>query len=428
MQKIKKIYKKVGTKIFSNSLWMICEKFISLFSVLIINALIAKYVGPEIFGKIAYASSIFVFVQTLAWFGTQNILHKRLSENIKSGLYLSYSTQYLRRLTVAFSSILVLIYFGLYESPIVLFFGFANALAAYFIISDYYAIYNNSVLSSRLNVLANVIGMLVALLVRAIIIHFNLDYIYLTIPIVLISLIPYFIKRKFFYQRNSKINLNLRSHYLYNKYIIYTGGALLLSTISVAVYNQISNIYLAKLVGFNELGVFNAAMLLGGSWVFVINAISISFFSKIYSEKNDKNIMHYMGILIVFTLGISICVLFLFFMFGEIVVNYLYGEKFKELNFIVPYIILAATLSCLGSITYRYMLKYNAYKYLMVKMLLLSLISIFTSYIFIKKNGVYGAVYNYILIEFLSLTIFNYFFHKGRVLRMHLSVFKINGG
>lgn len=427
MQSIKKIYKILGDKVLKNSLWMIFEKFISLFSVLIINALIAKYVGPEVFGKIAYATSIFIFVQTLAWYGTQNILHKRLSENIKSGLNVSSSTQHLRRLILIISSILVLIYLGLYESSTVLFFGVANAIAAYFIVLDYYTIYNNTILNSKLNVLANMAGILVALLARGILLYFNCNYFFLTIPIILITFIPYVIKRSFFYKEVCKINISVRHQIRYNRYIFLTGGALLLSTISVAVYNQISNIYLAKLVGFEDLGIFNAAMLMGASWVFIINAVSISFFSKIYSEKNEAKITQYLGILNILTIVVSLFVMFFFFMFGELIIDYLYGEKFKELNSIILYIIFASTLSSLGSITYRYMLKYNAYKYLMIKMFILSLISIVTSYLFIKEIGLYGAVYNYILIEFLSLTFFNYFFQRGRVLRMHLSIFRVFG-
>ena len=83
-------------KIFSNSLWMMLEKFLGIFGLIFVNSYMAKYIGPENFGKLAFTTSIFIFVQTLSWFGAQNILFKHFSENVQSGIRLAISTQLMR--------------------------------------------------------------------------------------------------------------------------------------------------------------------------------------------------------------------------------------------------------------------------------------------------------------------------------------------
>ena len=102
-----------SNKIFSNSLWMMLEKVISIFGLIFVNALMAKYIGPENFGKLAFTTSIFLFVQTLAWFGAQNILFKRFSQNAQSGLKLAISTQKMRQFLCVLVSVIALFYLWL---------------------------------------------------------------------------------------------------------------------------------------------------------------------------------------------------------------------------------------------------------------------------------------------------------------------------
>ena len=59
----------IDKKIFYNSAWMMLEKFLGIFGLIFVNSYMAKYIGPESFGKLAFAMSIFVFVQTFSWFG-----------------------------------------------------------------------------------------------------------------------------------------------------------------------------------------------------------------------------------------------------------------------------------------------------------------------------------------------------------------------
>jgi O-antigen/teichoic acid export membrane protein len=122
------------------------EKSVNIIGLIYINALMAKYIGTEDFGKINISTSLFIFVQTLSWFGGQNILFKRMSENTKSGIALAMHTQNQRRIFFLLSASSVLIYLYFFTDIIVFLFG----IATYYIVMDFFSIYNNTQLKSKI--------------------------------------------------------------------------------------------------------------------------------------------------------------------------------------------------------------------------------------------------------------------------------------
>ncbi|WP_180028529.1 oligosaccharide flippase family protein [Acinetobacter sp. YH16032] len=407
-------------KIFSNSLWMMLEKVISIFGLIFVNALMAKYIGPENFGKLAFTTSIFLFVQTLAWFGAQNILFKRFSQNAQSGLKLAISTQKMRQFFCVLVSAIALVYLWLYTDPLTFIFGLGNFIASYFIVSDFYTTYNNSQLISYVNAISNTIGLALALVLRFFLVLFEAEPYTMVYPIIIIALIPYLLRKIYYHQQNKRIYVAHTKKY--NKYLFFTGGSLVFSTLSIVFYTQISNIFLAKFVSFSELAIYNVAMTLGGAWGFVNLALITSFFSKVYEEKQFEVQQKILKQLHIIVLLISGCALSGVLWLGEWVVAWLYGAEYLLSSDILPYIVIGTALSALGTISYRYMIAFNAYKYLAIKMFSMAILSIGISYLLIKEYGILGAVMCYVGVELISLTIANYFFKKGIILKMHANI------
>ena len=51
----------INNKVFSNSIWMILEKIISVFGLLFVTSYVAKYIGPSNFGILTYVASIVIY-------------------------------------------------------------------------------------------------------------------------------------------------------------------------------------------------------------------------------------------------------------------------------------------------------------------------------------------------------------------------------
>lgn len=408
---------------YSNAIWIMLEKSVNIIGLIYINSLMAKYIGPENFGKINISTSIFIFVQTLSWFGGQNIIFKRMSENTKSGIAMAIHTQNLRRIFFLVSSGSVLIYLYFFTDLIVFLFGVANCIATYYIVMDFFSIYNNTQLKSKINTITNVIGLSLALLIRYYIAHFKMPVHYFTIPIVIIPLIPY-IMRLIYFKYTTKIKENSKVAGIYNRHMLYAGGALILSSLSADIYTQISSIFLTKIMSYSYLGIYSVALTIGGAWSFIVLSLVTSFFSKIYSEKNEITVEKLLIKINRIVILLSLIALGGFYLFGGYFIHLLYGDNYMDSVNIIPIIIIGTMFSSLGTICYRYMIKESGYSYLAKKMILCCILTIPLSWVMISSFGINGAAYCFLTVEILSCTLLNYFFRNKTIIKMHLNIFK----
>lgn len=396
------------------------EKFIGIFGVIFVTSYVAKYIGPTNFGKIALSATIFTFVQTLIWFGNQDILFKRVSKNHNSGLLYLSNTQKTRKFLFFLLSFPILATLYLYSDILTFVFGVATAISTYFITQDIYAIYNNAVLKSYINALTNVFGITVALSVRYFIVVWQLDYAYLAIPIILVTLIPYALK-KFIFNRNLRVENLLEKRY--RKYYFVAGSALVLSSLAVSFYTQITSLMLVTMTSTYELGLYATAITIGTAWSFVNFAIITSVMSRIYQEKDEAetySMTAKLNLVIVLT---STCIIVFLAIFGQWIINLLYGLAYEAAYPLLMILAVSTMLSGLGTVAARIMIKYESYAYISKKMLWVAIFSLPISYFMIKSFGLIGAAYSVMLIELLSLTLFNYFYKNGLIFKIHFYPF-----
>ena len=407
-------------KIVSNSLWMMLEKVISIFGLIFVTSYVAKYIGPTNFGKIALATTLFTFVQTLTWFGNQEILFKRVSKNHQSGLNYLSNTQKIRFYLFLFMSLPIL--FGLYifTDLLTLIFGIATAFATYFITQDIYAVYNNAVLHSYINAIVNMVGLSIALAVRYVIVLFEMEYAYLSIPIVLVTLIPYLLKRYWF---NRSLKTPIMNQQKYRKYYFLAGGSLVISTLAISFYTQITSLMLAKLTSLKDLGIYAVAVTLGTAWSFINFAVITSVLSKIYREKDHYQSYVMVAKLNLVILAVSLPVVAVLGLLGPWIIETLYGAAYQDAYQLLIILALSTMLSGLGTIAARLMVKEESYAYISKKMLFVALSALPISYGMIYVYGLIGAAYSVFIIELLSLTVFNYFYKDGLIFKIHLFPF-----
>ncbi|OTG97245.1 oligosaccharide flippase family protein [Acinetobacter sp. ANC 4973] len=407
-------------KIVSNSLWMMLEKVISIFGLIFVTSYVAKYIGPTNFGKIALATTLFAFVQTLTWFGNQEILFKRVSKNHQSGLNYLSNTQKIRFYLFLLMSLPILFTLYIFTDLLTLIFGIATAFATYFITQDIYAVYNNAVLHSYINAIVNMVGLSIALAVRYVIVLFELEYAYLSIPIVLVTLIPYVLKRYWF---NRSLKTPILNQQKYRKYYFLAGGSLVISTLAISFYTQITSLMLAKLTSLKDLGIYAVAVTLGTAWSFINFSVITSVLSKIYREKSHYESYVMIAKLNLVILAVSLSVVTVLGLLGQWLIETLYGAAYQEAYKLLIILALSTMLSGLGTIAARLMVKEESYEYISKKMLFVALSALPISYGMIYAYGLIGAAYSVFIIELLSLTVFNYFYKGGLIFKIHLFPF-----
>lgn len=410
----------LSKKILSNSMWMMLERFVGIFGVIFVMSYVAKYIGPDNFGKLAFATTLFTFVQTLTWFGNQEILFKRVSKNKKSGIKYLVNTQLIRGIIFTIISLPIIFFLFLYSDWLTIIFGLSTALATFFLTQDIYTIYNNATLNSYINAIVNIFGLIIALVVRYIIVTLELEYAYLAIPIVLVTLIPYILKKYIFNKRD-------RSEFVeknkYIKYYFIAGSALVISSFSVIFYTQITSLMLVYLTSTFELGVYSTAVVVGSAWAFINSSIITSVMSNIYKERDYYESYRKIASLNMIIIIISVSVIVFLVLFGEYIIQTLYGEEFTSASKLLIILAMATTCSGLGTVSARFIIKQGDYKYISSKMLCVAFSALPISYVMIKYWGIQGAAYSVLCIEFLSLTFFNYFYQNGLIFKIHFFPF-----
>lgn len=403
----------MSKKIFSNSLWMMSEKLVSIFGLIFVTSFVAKYIGPENFGKLTFASSIFAIIQTIAMFGSENIIFQKTAKDRRFGEYIIDSTRIIRDFMYVSLSLLTLVYIYFFADQLTFIFSVATSIAIYFAVHDVYIIYFNAILQSKINAYCNIFALMISLLVRYCIAKFQLAVELLSVPIILITIIPFFIRKYLFnkvklekgYVTKERVNR-------YRKFMLGIGRKLIFYSLSVAIFTKTSQLFLG-LKSQYDLGIYTVAMTLGNSFYFVLVAIISSYFTQIYIEKDFEQSQKMVAKLSVMIIGICFAVMAFFAVTGHYIVQWLYGAEYASVNDILLFTVVVTLFSGLSTVAEKYLLKFNAYDYLKKKTLYLVAFNLVLTALFVHLWGLKGAITAILITEIMSFTVFNYFYKKG---------------
>lgn len=406
--------------VMSNAAWMMSEKIVSVFGVIFVTSYVAKSFGPAIFGQIAFSASLFSIVQTIAIFGTETILFKSISKSASKGMRLMAVAKSLRLTLLLVLSLPVLLYVWLTMRENFIVFAVASFISAMFVTQDIFSVYNNARLESRMNTVANATGMILSFAISFGVAWFKLSPLLLSLSIVAVTLVPYLIKRSRFYQTNSISPPPRRKRRNYLRYLLHAGLPLAISSVFISIQVKTAQFFLVGVSSAHELGLFTAANTISASWIFIPVAIITSCFSEIFRERDDVAVK-LASRLYGYVMAVSFLMLSLVTLFGDRIINSLYGQDYTQSGNLITLLSLATCFSAMGTVAYRYMVKEGGFNYLLVKVILLVVIGLATSYFFIHSWGLTGAAWSVFVTELLSLTIMNYFFKNGVILKIQLS-------
>ena len=398
-----------------NSIWMMSEKLIAIFGLIFVTSFVAKYIGPENFGKLTFVGSIFAILQTLSLLGTENIIFQKTAKNRKIGENIIYASKRLRDYIYGSLSIITLGGLYFYTDRLTFIFGISTCIAIYFAVHDVYSIYFNAILESKINAYCNITALIISLSVRYLIVLFQLPIETLGIPIILLTLIP-FLLRKYLYTKK-KLSVGIMLPYAIKRYRQYTfavGQKLLLYSLSVAIFTKTAQLFLGLESQF-DLGIYTVAMTLGNSFYFVLLAIISSYFTGIYQEESLEKSQNNVAQLYMVVVVISLFVTLGLYLFGPWVVSVLYGVEFIRVTEILWLAGLVTLFSGLSTIAEKYLIKFNAYEYLKRKTFILVFFNTIFTFSMVKLYGLFGGIYAILITEILSVTLFNYFFRDGLI-------------
>ncbi|MDR7942206.1 oligosaccharide flippase family protein [Enterobacter soli] len=414
------------TKTQKNILWMISEKSISVIGLFFINALVAKYLGPVVIGQIAIATAIFQIIQVAAVFGSDSIFYKRISTNLMGGIQLMMPIFILRSAVFTFFACACIIFFNVQMDLTGIVLVLSICFAYYFYTIDTYTTFNESLLNSRMNALANVTGLIFGLVVRALMVKYKAPVIFFGLPLVIISATPYFLKL-YIFRKEYKSKATIKYKVLRKRFfhLSYAGSILVIPSVIASIYPRLNLLVISFLYGNHDAGIYSVSQTLATSWNFILLSLLTSCLPAIFRENNKSKIINLGARLHLNIILLSIPVIMLMTFLISYIIFYVYGGAYDES--IVPCILLcfATLLSTLGMASSKIIIKFSGYKFLLYKTIFILVLSLVLSYFFTLRFGLIGAALAVIITEIFSLTVFNYLFMRGFILLVHIEIIKV---
>ncbi|MDU4394351.1 MAG: hypothetical protein E7I55_10220 [Acinetobacter ursingii] len=403
-----------------NSVWMILEKGTALFGLLFVISAMAKYIGTELYGYIALSTSIFVLVKSISQLGLDQVYFKYVSKKNNHNDLVLKSTIYL--ISFIYLLISAIVFFIFYERLKGVEWGlFISVAFANFILAiDIRAIHLDAILQSKFNVLANLVGLVVSLSIRFFIVKYKFDPVYFSVPIVLVTLLPFLIRVYVFKIKKNvrKIKMDKKSFLKFSKYYFKVGLPLMVSILSVNIYTQSANLYMGYKGLIGDVGIYSVATLLAGCWCFVPTTLIMSFLPKIYQMKDSLSYIQQAGVVLRGLIVVNFCIIFFLWFVVEWFVNTMYGPNFLRAVFPFKILLISSFFSIIGFFFYRMTMKYSGYSFLAKKMTLTCFFNIVFMFFLVNKFGMIGAAIASLLTEFFSNILLNLFFRDIRMIQV----------
>ncbi|MFG0729880.1 flippase [Photobacterium damselae] len=402
-----------------NILWLSIDKATTLFGSLIVTVFVARYLGPEKMGVFNLALAIIAFILPISQFGIEHLIYNKVSKSNEDAICFIKHTEPLRVLLFICGFFIILIYINSSDYNIeskriiftLLFFSFFSCL-------DVYKYYFDATVNSKLNTYCSQIGFHLSWISRIILVYFKVNVIWFCIPFIINMVIPFLLRYVIF--NREKVNKNRNKISEASKELFKSGLPLAISSLSVIVYTRISQIFLASFLDTKTVGIYNAALVLGQSWVFIPMSILLTFMTKVLSDKDDlRNGFSFISLLMLIS---SLPFIIICFLFSDSIIRYSFGYAFIDASKFIFIIALSSLLSVFGTLTYRLMIYLSGARYLMIKTIFCAIINITLSWFLIPKYGISGAVISLFVTELLSLTVMNYFFKNGYIFTLHKNV------
>ena len=404
-------------KLTWNIIWLIFDKLITLLGGFLITVLTARYLGPEKIGIINYFLAILAFIVPITQFGGDILIFLKSAKNEQSGKMLINHTKNMRRVlfTVSFAAIYLFTYrdYNEYDRLVLVILGVASFYQSY----DLYKFYFNGVMRSKENVISGQVGLLASLLLRSLFVFLKLPYYFFALPYVALYIIPFWY-RKYRIKAKGIETAKYANHF--KGYFLKNGLPILISSVSILVYIKVGQIMLGTFLSNKEVGLYTSALTLAQCWQFVPLALIMSFISKSVSSSTFKE----KGFRLCFLASTFCSVPFLLatYFFAKPIIEVTFGAEFIEAQSLLFLLTLTTMFSLYGTIASRIIIDAGGNKYMMMKSLVVSIMSVGLSYWLVKEYGLIGAGYAALISEVVSGTVGNYFFKKSNVFRLQYSM------
>jgi O-antigen/teichoic acid export membrane protein len=391
---IKKAFSHRGLQRYSvNTIWLLFEKSLRIFSAFFVGVWVARYLGPEQFGALNYIVSFVALFAAFSSLGLDVILVRELVKNEKNSAVLLGTTFILKfaGAILAISLIFISSYFTSNDQNINV---MILIVATTIIFSSFNVIdlYFQAKVKSKYVVYANIVVLTCSSIIKILLILSNAS-LYAFIWVLLFDSVFYAIGYVYVYFHNK---LSIKEWKFESKValsLFKDCWPLLLSGVAIAIYMRVDQIMIKEMLDLNAVGQYAAAVRISEAWYFIPMILGASLSPAIINAKKNSEILYYTRLQNFYTMMVwaAILIAIPIAFFSQEIIDLLYGVDFSGAAQVLVIHVWAGIFLALGVACGKWYLAENYTLGALYKALLGMTVNIVGNYILIPIYGINGA-------------------------------------
>ena len=404
-------------KIVHNIGWLFFDKILRMGVGFFVGVWIVRYLGPEQFGLLSFATAFVGLLGAFATLGLQSIVVRDIVRNPDCAPETLGTTAILQLIGGTAAYLIVLIAIA-YLRPddaivrsIVAILGStmllkASEISVYWFESKVLSKYTVWVQNGIFLVFATV--KVVLILQQASLIAFVWT---MLAEAVVVAIILLGVMSKYGLLL-TKLLINIKSA----KSLLKDSWPLLLSGIAVTIYMKIDQIMLGHMIGVEAVGIYSAALRISEVWYFIPMTIVASTFPAILESKKRSDKQYYarlqklFDLMVVISVGLALPTTFL----STSIVTLLFGETYGDAGMILSIHIWAAVFVFLGAASSKWYIAEGRQVLSLQRTVIGAIINIALNLLLIPNYGGTGAALATLISQFTANFLFDIIYNVTR--------------
>lgn len=393
----------------SNFGWLMADKVTRMLVALFVSAWVARYLGPERYGVLAYAVAFISMFQAIALLGLDNLIVRDSSaQPTEAHRYLGTALRL--RFFSALVSYLLMIAVSLMSNrddkltnTVIMLAG----LTIFFQISDVIDLWFQSQVQSRRTVLAKASSYILISFVKIMMITGGAGVVAFAganaMEASISAIALFYAYRRFRTQEKWSWDTTTAINMLHQSW------PLLLSGLSILLYMRVSVIFLKNAVGVAGVGLYTVGTTLSEMWYFVPMALSSSlapYFSRKRIEGGESYkqfIYKIFGVMWYFSILVSV----VNSVISPYLISLVYGDKYQQSARILELHAFTFIPVCIGVMQSLWLVNENRTKLALYQALSGAAVALPLNFFFVKYDGAYGAALATLISQFVQAFLVN---------------------
>jgi len=399
----------VLSKVLNNIAWQIGDKLLRMGVGLFVGVWVARYLGPEQFGKWNYAIAFSAIFGAMAGLGLDSLVVRELVRCKGENEDEIVGTTFYMRLAAA--GLLCAVALGLSmamegDGLVVALVGLTT-LSMVFQASNVVDFFFQSKMRSKNSVLAQNAAFVIAAVIRVVLLVTRQSLLWFAAVALLETILACLFQLQA-YRRFGRSPLAWRFNGKRALALLRDGWPFILTSLTAMLYMRIDQVMLGRMLGPKEVGMFSAAVKISEIWYFIPMSIMSSALPIIVASKEKgegeyvKRLQQLNDALFTFGLLVGLAMTFA----SPWVIALLYGGKFQGSAGILSLHIWSGVAICLGAAGSCWTLTENRQRVNIVKSVFGCVVNISLNLWLIPRLGARGAALASVVAQFATCLLF----------------------